>query len=256
MASVVESQLLKLNGLFAVRKPTGITSAHVIRKLKSNLFKESGERFQSGPKSKFKIGHGGTLDKHASGVLVIGIGNGTKQLTTYLKGNKRYLGCGCLGIATETYDSYGQVTEDGSFDHVTQDKLEDVLKLFVGNIMQVPPIYSALKVDGQMMSRLASRGLPVKAKPARPVHIHSIQCIGFDPPQFTLDVHCGGGVYIRSLMHDIGKALNSCAYMSSLVRTQQGPFILSKHALPEDEWTLQNIKQSLEQWHNMSIVDR
>ncbi|XP_070539746.1 pseudouridylate synthase TRUB1-like [Ptychodera flava] len=256
MAGTVESQLLKLNGLFAVRKPSGTTSADVIRELKRRLCRDTGERFRSGRKSKVKIGHGGTLDKHASGVLVIGIGNGTKELGKYLKGNKRYIGSGCLGQETNTYDSSGVVTGELPHSHVTREALEDILKKFTGNIMQVPPIYSALKVNGKRMSSLVQQGIPVEAKPARNVKIHGIQCLEYDLPHFKIDVQCGGGVYIRSLIHDIGKALGTCAHMVSLERTQQGPFTLSEHALFEEDWNLQTITHALQIFHNMKDIDR
>ncbi|XP_077864614.1 pseudouridylate synthase TRUB1-like, partial [Saccoglossus kowalevskii] len=147
--SLAESQLMKLNGLFAVRKPVGITSADVIRKLKKRLYKDCQEKTICGGR-RLRIGHGGTLDKNASGVLVIGIGKGTKQLTKYLKGNKH-------------------TTE---YDHITHQSFENMLQKFIGNLMQVPPIYSALKIDGQRMSSLVSQGIAVDPKPARPVEVH------------------------------------------------------------------------------------
>ncbi|KAF6112026.1 TruB pseudouridine synthase family member 1 [Phyllostomus discolor] len=112
--------------------------------------------------------------------------------------------------------------------------------------MQVPPLYSALKKDGQRLSTLMKRGEAVEAKPARPVTVYSLSLQRFQPPFFTLDVECGGGFYIRSLVSDIGKALSSCANVLELTRTKQGPFTLEEHALPEDRWTIDDIAQSLE----------
>ncbi|XP_038940651.1 pseudouridylate synthase TRUB1 isoform X4 [Rattus norvegicus] len=105
--------------------------------------------------------------------------------------------------------------------------------------------YSALKKDGQRLSTLMKRGETVEARPARPVTVHSISLLKYQPPFFTLDVECGGGFYIRSLVSDIGKELSSCATVLELTRTKQGPFTLAQHALPEDRWTINDIAQSL-----------
>lgn len=193
-----------------------------------------------------KIGHGGTLDSAARGVLVIGIGRGTKMLTSMLSGSKRYIAIGELGKATDTLDSTGKVTEEKPYDQITQEDIEGILQKFTGNIMQVPPLYSALKKDGQRLSTLMKRGEVVEAKPARPVTVYSLSLQKFQPPFFTLDVECGGGFYIRSLVSDIGKELSSCANVLELTRTKQGPFTLDEHALPEDKWTIDDIAQSLE----------
>uniref|UniRef100_A0ACB8F9J3 TruB pseudouridine (Psi) synthase 1 n=2 Tax=Sphaerodactylus townsendi TaxID=933632 RepID=A0ACB8F9J3_9SAUR len=111
--------------------------------------------------------------------------------------------------------------------------------------MQVPPIYSALKKDGQRLSTLVKRGEVVEAKPARPVIVYSLSLRKFKPPLFTLDVECGGGFYVRSLVNDIGRELSSCASVQELTRTKQGPFTLEEHALYEDKWTIDEIAQSL-----------
>uniref|UniRef100_A0A8D1E3P5 Pseudouridylate synthase TRUB1 n=1 Tax=Sus scrofa TaxID=9823 RepID=A0A8D1E3P5_PIG len=204
--------------------------------------------FSSGRKKQpLKIGHGGTLDSAAGGVLVVGIGRGTKMLTSLLTGSKRYIAIGELGKATDTLDSTGKVTEEKPYDKITQEDIEGILQKFTGNIMQVPPLYCALKKDGQRLSSLMKRGKVVEAKPARPVTVYSISLQNFQPPLFTLDVECGGGFYIRSLVSDIGKELSSCASVLELTRTKQGPFTLEEHALPEDKWTIDDIAQSLDQ---------
>ncbi|XP_068054260.1 pseudouridylate synthase TRUB1 isoform X4 [Anomalospiza imberbis] len=194
-----------------------------------------------------KIGHGGTLDSAATGVLVVGIGKGTKMLGTMLEGSK-YTAIGMLGKATDTLDATGKVTEEKPYDQVTKGDLENVLQKFTGDIMQVPPLYSALKKDGERLSTLMKRGEAVEAKPARPVRVYSLSLQQFQPPLFTLgkDVECGGGFYVRSLINDIGKELSTCASMQELTRTKQGPFTLEEHALHEDKWTIDEIAQSLE----------
>lgn len=168
------------------------------------------------------------------------------MLTSMLSGSKRYVAIGELGKATDTMDSTGRVTEEKPYDKITQEDIEGILQKFTGNIMQVPPLYSALKKDGQRLSTLMKRGEAVEAKPARLVTVYSISLQKFQPPLFTLDVECGGGFYIRSLVSDIGKELSSCANVLELTRTKQGPFTLEEHALPEDKWTIDDIAQSLE----------
>ncbi|KAM8781770.1 pseudouridylate synthase TRUB1 [Rhynchonycteris naso] len=244
------TKLLSLSGVFAVHKPKGPTSAELLNRLKEKLLAEAGmpsPEWTKRKKQTLKIGHGGTLDSAARGVLVVGIGRGTKMLTTMLSGSKRYIAIGELGKATDTLDSTGRVTEEKPYDKITQEDIEGILQKFTGNIMQVPPLYSALKKDGQRLSTLVKKGASVEAKPARPVTVHSLSLQKFQPPFFTLDVECGGGFYIRSLVSDIGKELSSCANVLELTRTKQGPFTLEEHALPEDKWTIDDIAQSLEQ---------
>ncbi|NXQ51255.1 TRUB1 synthase, partial [Catharus fuscescens] len=240
-------KLFSLSGLFAVRKPKGPTSAAVLNLLKERLLAEAGVQ-TNGKKGNqvLKIGHGGTLDSAATGVLVVGIGKGTKMLGTMLAGSKKYTAIGMLGKATDTLDATGRVTEEKPYDQVTKGDLENVLQKFTGDIMQVPPLYSALKKDGERLSTLMKRGEAVEAKPARPVRVYSLSLQQFQPPLFTLDVECGGGFYVRSLVNDIGKALSTCATVQELTRTKQGPFTLEEHALQEDKWTIDEIAQSLE----------
>ncbi|XP_007520031.2 pseudouridylate synthase TRUB1 isoform X1 [Erinaceus europaeus] len=247
--AALATKLLSLSGVFAVHKPKGPTSAELLNRLKEKLLAEAGmpsPEWTKRKKQTLKIGHGGTLDSAARGVLVIGIGRGTKMLTSMLSGSKRYIATGELGKATDTLDSTGKVTEEKPYDKITQEDIESILQKFTGNIMQVPPLYSALKKDGQRLSTLMKRGATVEAKPARPVTVYSLSLQNFQPPFFTLDVECGGGFYIRSLVSDIGKELSSCASVLELTRTRQGPFTLEEHALPEDKWTIDAIAQSLE----------
>ncbi|XP_006527419.2 pseudouridylate synthase TRUB1 isoform X1 [Mus musculus] len=214
--AALAAKLMSLSGVFAVHKPKGPTSAELLNRLKEKL------------------------------LAVVGIGRGTKMLTSMLSGSKRYITIGELGKATDTLDSTGKVTEEKPYDKITREDIEGILQKFTGNIMQVPPLYSALKKDGQRLSTLMKKGKVVEARPARPVTVHSISLLKFQPPFFTLDVECGGGFYIRSLVSDIGKELSSCASVLELTRTKQGPFTLAQHALPEDRWTIDDIEQSLE----------
>ncbi|XP_067286710.1 probable tRNA pseudouridine synthase 1 [Pseudorasbora parva] len=243
------SKLQSLHGIFAIYKKQGPTSADVLNALKKALLKEAGIANPNPRKRKkqpFKIGHGGTLDSNASGVLVVGIGEGTKMLTTMLAGSKKYRAVGELGKATDSLDVTGNVVEEKSYDHITKEAFEEKLKQFTGEIMQVPPLYSALKKDGKRMSVLLKQGQEVEAKPARPVTVYSLSLQDFSPPLFTIDVECGGGFYVRSLVDDLAKGLSSCAHIKELTRTKQGQFTLEEHALKEECWTLTDISQALQ----------
>uniref|UniRef100_A0A7M4FY23 Pseudouridylate synthase TRUB1 n=1 Tax=Crocodylus porosus TaxID=8502 RepID=A0A7M4FY23_CROPO len=241
-------KLFSLSGLFAVYKPKGPTSANLLNHLKAKLLAEAGvqEVVRKRKKPSLKIGHGGTLDSAASGVLVVGIGKGTKLLGSLLAGSKKYTAIGELGKATDTLDATGKVTEEKPYDQVTKGDLEKVLQKFTGDIMQVPPLCSALKKDGQRLSCLMKKGVAVEAKPARPVSVYNLSLQNFQPPLFTLDVECGGGFYVRSLVSDIGKELSSCASVRELTRTKHGPFTLEEHTLHEDKWTIDEIARSLD----------
>ncbi|KAM9183733.1 pseudouridylate synthase TRUB1-like [Dugong dugon] len=160
-------------------------------------------------KQTFKIEHGGTLHSAAKGVLVVVVGRGTKMFTSMLSGIKRHIVTGELGKATDTLDSTGKVTEEKPYDTVTRDDIEGIVPKFTGNVMQLPPLYSALKKDGQRLSTLVKRGEAVETKPARPDTVYSISLQKFQPPFFTLNVECGEGFYIKSLVSDIDKELSS-----------------------------------------------
>uniref|UniRef100_UPI0037E7C374 pseudouridylate synthase TRUB1 n=1 Tax=Semicossyphus pulcher TaxID=241346 RepID=UPI0037E7C374 len=243
------SKLQSVNGLFAIYKKQGPTSADVLNTLKEALLKEAGVQNPNPRKRKkqsLKMGHGGTLDSSASGVLVVGVGNGTKMLSTMLAGSKKYVAVGELGKATDTLDASGSVTLEKDFEHITRSDFEEKLKTFTGDIMQVPPLYSALKKDGQRLSVLLKKGHKVEAKPARPVTVYNLTLQEFKPPLFTLDIECGGGFYVRSLVDDLGKALSSCAHVKELTRTKQGQFTLEEHVLHEEQWTLEHILRTLQ----------
>ncbi|XP_072312088.1 pseudouridylate synthase TRUB1 isoform X2 [Eucyclogobius newberryi] len=242
------ARLQALNGVFAVFKKEGPTSADVLNALKEALLREAGVTNPNPRKRKkqsMKMGHGGTLDSSASGVLVVGVGNGTKMLSAMLAGSKKYTTVGEFGKATDTLDATGTVTLEKAFEHVTRADMEEKLKSFVGNILQVPPLYSALKKDGQRLSVLLKQGHKVEAKPARAITVYNISLQDFSPPLFTLDIECGGGFYVRSLVDDLGKALSSCAHVKSLTRTKQGPFTL-EDVLHEEHWTLGHILKTLQ----------
>lgn len=173
-----------------------------------------------------RIGHTGTLDPMASGVLVLCLGQATRLVEYYQGHDKHYYAEVTLGAATDTYDRMGAVVAESPVPPLTAAAIETALATFQGEIMQLPPVYSALKQDGESLHHKARRGETVTVEP-RPVTIHQLQLIDFHPPdQIVLRVHCSAGTYIRSLAHDLGLALQTHAHLSALRREAAGPFTL------------------------------
>ncbi|XP_023701672.1 probable tRNA pseudouridine synthase 1 isoform X2 [Cryptotermes secundus] len=231
-----ECRKLLQRGVFAVNKIKNLTSVEVLETIKEILLKGIEPRVHP---ASLKVGHGGTLDSTATGVLVVGVGFGCKILPRLLHGNKKYCVTGHLGIATDTYNETGNIIQECSYSHISRQMLEAALSRYHGEILQTPPLYSALKLRGRRIADLTRAGISVDLNP-RPVTCHAIQCTVFSPPSFTLEVHCGGGFYVRSLVHDLGIALGSCAHVRELHRFQQGPF-MEQDMLDSNEWTMQNI---------------
>lgn len=176
-----------------------------------------------------KVGHAGTLDPLATGVLIICVGPATRLSEYVMHTTKAYRANVHLGIATTTYDVEGDVTQTTDPRHITLQQLEAVLPHFTGNIDQYPPIYSAIKQDGKKLYELARRGEASSIKrTARHVHIEQITVVDWQPPHVILDVVCGSGTYIRSLAHDIGASLGVGAHLSGLTRTSSGAFQLNQ----------------------------
>ena len=200
-------------GLVVVYKPRGITSHDVVDGVRRIL----GTR---------KVGHAGTLDPMAQGVLVLGVGRATRLLR-YLSGlDKEYEGTGVLGVETDTLDADGSVVRTAEVE-VSRDELEAAMRKFVGEIDQVPPAFSAVKVRGERMYRAARRGEVVQAEPRR-IRVDAFEPARFAPPEFDFHVRCSAGTYVRSLVGDVGAALGCGAHLSKLVRSRIGPFGLDK----------------------------
>lgn len=173
-----------------------------------------------------RIGHTGTLDPMASGVLVLCLGQATRLVEYYQGHDKQYYAEITLGAATDTYDRMGAVVAESSVPPLTTAAIEAALATFQGEIMQLPPVYSALKQDGESLHHKARRGETVTVEP-RPVTIHQLHLIDFRPPnQITLRILCSAGTYVRSLAHDLGLALQTHAHLSALRREAAGPFTL------------------------------
>ena len=198
--------------LLLVNKPYKWTSFDVVGKIR-NAFKPL----------KLKVGHAGTLDPLASGLLVICTGKMTKQIDSFQAQEKEYTGTLVLGATTPSYDL--ETAEDQQFDisDITKEKIFGATKHFIGELQQYPPAHSAVKIDGERLYEKARRGEEVKLR-ARTVTINEFEITGITLPEVSFRVVCSKGTYIRSLVHDFGKALNNGAYLSRLRRTRSGDF--------------------------------
>lgn len=197
-------------GLLNVDKPAGLTSHDVVEIVRR------GSRVR-------KVGHAGTLDPIASGVLVLCLGPATRLSEYVMLSPKRYRATICLGATTSTYDTEGEITARRDLGTLDASRIEAALSDFRGEIQQIPPMYSAIKQGGRRLYKMARAGQEVERE-ARPVTIHDLRLAAVDLPQITLDVRCSPGTYIRSLAHDLGQALGVGGYLSGLVREASGGF--------------------------------
>ncbi len=200
-----------VNGYINLFKPPGISSMDALRQIK----RITGQRK--------KVGHGGTLDPLARGVLPVCFGQATRLMDHIVGGMKRYRTEITLGVTTTTYDAEGEVVKTGDPLGVTEEMVQESLLPWIGQVKQTPPMYSAIKIDGQRLYKLARAGIEVERE-ARPVDIHDIRVLEFVSPKLVLEVDCGGGTYIRSLAHDIGEALGCGGHVADLVRLLCGGF--------------------------------
>lgn len=194
-----------INGIVLLDKDTGLSSNAALQKVKRLFFAK-------------KAGHTGSLDPLASGILPICLGQATKVAQFLLDDDKRYFVRGQLGEITDTGDCEGETIKTQTFEQLSQVEVMAAARSFIGNILQVPPMYSALKKDGQPLYKLARQGIEVE-RPARPVTIHNIDFIGYEKGIVTLEVSCSKGTYIRSLIQDIGDKLGCGAHVIELRRT-------------------------------------
>ncbi len=199
-----------MDGILNISKPKGMTSFSTV----ATVRRLTGER---------RVGHAGTLDPEASGVLPICLGQGTRVVEFLVETTKVYRAQIELGRATDTYDSSGQTTQQGDSSGINREQLESALTSFRGLIQQKPPMYSAVKHQGQRLYKLARAGIQVERR-SRPARIHRLELTGWQPPLVTIEVVCGKGTYIRSLAHDLGQALGCGANLKSLVRLRSGLF--------------------------------
>ena len=204
LEQLMEGQVLLVN------KPLEWTSFDVIKKI----------RVSAGIS---KVGHAGTLDPLATGLLIVCTGKFTKKINEYMGMEKEYTGSFTLGAITPTYDLESEPVEIRPYEHITLEDMERVLPQFTGAIQQVPPIHSAIKKDGKPAYIMARKGIDVKLEP-RTITIHAFEITAMEPPRVFFRVVCSTGTYIRSLANDFGAALGCGAYLSSLCRTRIGQF--------------------------------
>ncbi len=200
-----------MNGIVIVDKPAGWTSQDVVSKLRGVLHTR-------------RIGHGGTLDPMATGVLPVFVGRGTRAVEFFEHAEKSYEAVLRLGVITDTEDITGEVLEKRTV-NIKKDEFLSCLEGFWGEIQQIPPMYSALKINGQKLCDLARKGKEVERKP-RTITIHRLQCLAFDGQTATLRVACSKGTYIRTLCKDIGEALGCGGCMESLRRVAAGAYTI------------------------------
>lgn len=212
-----------MNGILVINKPQDFTSRDVVNKIGGIL------------KTK-KVGHTGTLDPIATGVLVICIGNTTKLCEVLTSEYKEYIATIKLGIKTDTLDTTGTIIETKDF-NITEPQIKEVLSSFLGQSTQTTPIYSAVKVNGKKLYEYAREGIEVEL-PTREINITNIELISFDNDEITFKTTVSKGTYIRALIDDICKKLNTVGTMSSLIRTKQGSFII------EDSYTIKDIENN------------
>ena len=242
-----------VSGILLLDKPVGITSNLALQKVK-RLFDAN------------KAGHTGNLDPMASGLLPICLGEATKVSGYLLDSDKIYLGTIKLGERTNTADAEGEVIETRPVENIDEARVREVLAQFIGEQEQVPPMYSAIKQNGQPLYKLAREGIEVERK-ARKISIFSIDLLRLSDSELEIEVHCSKGTYIRTLAEDIGEVLGCGAHLSALRRTQSGPFDmqhvvtlpeleqLAEKGTAELDKLLQPMESALIDWPQVSLTE-
>lgn len=223
--------------LLLVNKPYKWTSFDVVGKIR-NAFKPL----------KLKVGHAGTLDPLATGLLIICTGKMTKQIDTFQAEEKEYTGTMVLGAVTPTYDLESEPEQQFATGHITTEQIHEACKQFTGDIQQYPPAHSAIKIDGERLYEKARRGEEVELR-LRNVTISEFEITRIELPELDFRVICSKGTYIRSLVNDFGKALNNGAYLSRLRRTRSGSFIVG------DAWEVMKIVNIIRDLKITPVID-
>jgi tRNA pseudouridine55 synthase len=213
----------RLHGYLVIDKPAGWTSHDVVGRVR----RMTGER---------KVGHAGTLDPAATGVLPVAIGSATRSLEFLAESSKTYLAELTFGMTTDSYDGDGMVTSISSFSDLDAEKVTNAVKRIEGPISQIPPMHSAIKIGGKRLYELARKGEEIEREP-RGVFIHQIELVSWNAPVATICIDCSKGTYVRSIAHDLGEYLGCGAYLSNLVRVRSGPFVIA------DAWTIRELEE-------------
>ena len=209
----------QIDGILDIHKLEGSTSMDVVRVVKRLTHVK-------------RVGHAGTLDPIATGVLPVCLGQATRLMEYVVDQHKIYRAEFRLGAATDTHDAYGTVVSEQDSSGITRSEVEALLPAFTGDIQQQPPMYSALKREGKRLYDLARAGVEVE-RPTREVSVYSLSLVDWSPPLATIEVECGRGLYVRTLVHDIGATLGCGAHLSALIRRKVGPFTVDKAVTPE-----------------------
>lgn len=224
-----EGEVLLLN------KPLKWTSFQVVNKVRWLIRQELQVK-------KIKVGHAGTLDPLATGLLILCTGKKTKEIDNYQAQEKEYTGTLKLGVTTASYDAETEESENFPIDHISEEAIRQNCEKFIGDIEQKPPIFSAIKVGGQKLYEKARKGESVEIK-SRQIKISEFEITAIEMPYVSFRVVCSKGTYIRSLAYDFGQALNSGAYLTALCRTRIGEYLLEDSISPEQFESLLEIKK-------------
>lgn len=200
--------------IIGIDKPLGWTSFDAVKRLRGAIQRRLRVK-------KFKVGHAGTLDPLATGVLIVCTGRATRRIEMLQSGDKEYVATIRFGATTPSYDLETEVDREFPWEHISEQAVKDILPNFTGRIMQVPPVFSAVKVDGKRAYNLARKGKEVELK-AKPLEIKEMELIDCSLPEVTIRVVCSKGTYIRALARDLGEALGSGAHLTALRRTRVG----------------------------------
>ncbi len=242
-----------VNGILLLDKPLGVTSNAALQQVK-RLYRAA------------KAGHTGNLDPLATGLLPICFGEATKISSFLLDSDKRYVGTIKLGVITRTADAEGEVLETRPVGDYSEAQIREVLDRFTGQIEQVPPMHSAVKVNGTPLYKLAHKGLEIERKP-RTVTIHSIELLRHEGDELEIEIHCSKGTYVRTLAEEIGEALGCGGHLSALRRTASGPFTLDEAVTMEQieaaaeegnaalDALLLPIERALDDWPAVNLTD-
>ena len=216
--------------VIAINKPYTWTSFQVVSKIRYLLSRKYGIK-------RFKVGHAGTLDPLASGVLLLCTGKATKRIEELQSHTKEYIAEITLGATTPSFDLEHPIDVTYPYEHITREMVEETLKQFIGNIAQRPPLFSACKVDGKRAYDLARKGSDMQLMPKQ-IRIDEIELLEYDLPRIRIRVVCGKGTYIRSLARDIGEALQSGGHLTDLIRTRIGDYKINECITTEafQEW--------------------
>lgn len=200
--------------IIGIDKPLGWTSFDAVKRIRGAIQRRLNVK-------KFKVGHAGTLDPLATGVLIICTGRATRDIERLQNGTKEYIATIKLGATTPSFDLETEIDATYPYEHISMEMVSDILPRFTGHIMQVPPVYSAVKVDGKRAYKYARKGAEVELK-AKPLVIEELELLPSELPELKLRIVCSKGTYIRALTRDIGQALNSGAHLTALRRTRVG----------------------------------